>query len=147
MLTHHTHSLCILQAEGQGYASGALHPHTPIPNTLRKKNLTLQASTVYTEHFRVCDAEVSIRENTTTSRFRLTIVSQDGLTIVSQELAETLPTGLASGHNSDFRSPTYVIVIKALTNTSINALTFKVLMKVSAYVKKRLNVAGSDIPP
>ncbi|KAL2843777.1 hypothetical protein BJX68DRAFT_269953 [Aspergillus pseudodeflectus] len=79
------------------------------PTPSEKKKLTLQASTVYTEHFRVCDAEVSIRESTTTSRFRLTIVSQYGLTIVSQELAETLLIGLASGHNSDFRSPAYVV--------------------------------------
>jgi hypothetical protein len=64
----------------QGFTTWrANQPHAELPLNTR------QASTVYTEHFRVCDAEVSIRENTTTSRFRLTIVSQDGLTIVSQE--------------------------------------------------------------
>ncbi|KAL3485578.1 hypothetical protein BJX62DRAFT_242800 [Aspergillus germanicus] len=79
------------------------------PTPSEKKLWTLQASTVYTEHFQVSDAEVSILENTTTSRFRLTIVSRDGLTIISQELPDTFLDNLSSDHNTDFRSPTYVV--------------------------------------
>jgi hypothetical protein len=96
--------------------------------------ISRQASTVYTEHFQVSDAEVSILENTTTSRSRLTIVSRDGLTIISQErefpsprrpsylkhgfpfssdtnkpVPNTFPDNLSSDHNTDFKSPTYVV--------------------------------------
>jgi hypothetical protein len=95
---------------------------------------TRQASTVYTERFQVSDAEVSILENTTISRFRLTNVSRDGLTIISQErefpspirasflkhsfpfrsdtndsVPDTFLENLSSDHKTDFRSPTYVV--------------------------------------
>ncbi|KAJ0417157.1 hypothetical protein BJY00DRAFT_290029 [Aspergillus carlsbadensis] len=87
-----------------------LFTHTlQYPTPSEKKLWTIQASTVYTEHFQVSDAEVSILENTTMPCFRLTIASRDGLTIISQELPKTFLDNLSSGHNTDFRSPAYVV--------------------------------------
>ncbi|KAL2862959.1 uncharacterized protein BJX67DRAFT_385192 [Aspergillus lucknowensis] len=79
------------------------------PISVERTLWKLQAHTVYTEHFQVADAEVSILENTTTARFRLTITSRDGLTVISQELPETFLESLSSASKISFENPTFVV--------------------------------------
>lgn len=48
-------------------------------------NYTSQAYDVHTESVYIADAEISILRETKSNGFRLTIISRDGYTIVSQE--------------------------------------------------------------
>ncbi|KAI9376478.1 hypothetical protein BJX61DRAFT_367047 [Aspergillus egyptiacus] len=79
------------------------------PNRFEKNIMRLQVSAVHTEHLQITDAEVSILHNTNSNRYRLTIVSRDGFTILSQQLPETFLESLTAGQNVSFRSPTYVV--------------------------------------
>ncbi|KAL4805288.1 hypothetical protein BDV18DRAFT_140614 [Aspergillus unguis] len=80
------------------------------PTATEKKLVRIQASTVYTEHFQVADAEVCILQCADTGRFRLSIVSRDGLTVISQQLPESfLETCATEPGQCPFKSPTYVV--------------------------------------
>ncbi|KAL4882369.1 hypothetical protein BJY04DRAFT_40427 [Aspergillus karnatakaensis] len=78
------------------------------PAVTETKLVKVQASTIYTEHLQVADVEVSILQDSTNNQLRLTVVSRDGLTIISQDLPATF---LSSFHTNtpDFKSPSYVI--------------------------------------
>ncbi|EFR01478.1 hypothetical protein MGYG_04486 [Nannizzia gypsea CBS 118893] len=81
------------------------------PRTTEKKLLAIQAYDVHTETVHISDAEISILQDTESSGFRLTIISRDGHTIVSQELAEDFFDSSLPHKCFRFNSPTYIAQI------------------------------------
>ncbi|KAL2823503.1 hypothetical protein BDW59DRAFT_163282 [Aspergillus cavernicola] len=67
--------------------------------------------------------EVSILHNVNTDRFRLTIISRDGLTILGQEVPETFLSSLSSGQKTNFKSPTYVVQLDESGTRKIHKYT------------------------
>ncbi|KIW64496.1 hypothetical protein PV04_09425 [Phialophora macrospora] len=76
--------------------------------------LTLQANQVQSEIVHISDADITIVQNTNTMRFRLIIVSRNGCSILSQELAEDFLSSVnASGTRPNFASPTFLVQMES----------------------------------
>ncbi|EZF31528.1 hypothetical protein H109_00513 [Trichophyton interdigitale MR816] len=101
------------------------------PRVTESKLFAIQAYDVHTESVYIADAEISILRETKSNGFRLTIISRDGYTIVSQELAENFFDSFHSGNGFRFNFPAYIVQIDSLgqrrisrTSTGFPALGF-----------------------
>ncbi|KIX00530.1 uncharacterized protein Z518_10670 [Rhinocladiella mackenziei CBS 650.93] len=75
--------------------------------------LKLQAGPVQSEVVQISDADITIVQNTETGRFRLIIVSPNGCSILSQELAEDFVSSLSiPGRRPNFTSRTFLVQVE-----------------------------------
>ncbi|KAK2880198.1 hypothetical protein FQN49_000472 [Arthroderma sp. PD_2] len=92
------------------------------PRALERRLWTIQAYDVHTETLHIEDAEISILQNTETQRCRLTIISRDSYSIVSQELAEDFFESLSLGTGPKFNSLTYVVQFDSSGNRNVSSI-------------------------
>ncbi|KAH7152709.1 hypothetical protein EDB81DRAFT_945677 [Dactylonectria macrodidyma] len=83
--------------------------HLQYPRDEEKTVLKLQAQSVHTERMHICDADITILQNTTTLRFRLVIQSRNGYSIISQELKEDFFDKVTDQGHPDYNTLSYEV--------------------------------------
>ncbi|POR37421.1 Uncharacterized protein TPAR_02378 [Tolypocladium paradoxum] len=97
--------------------------HLEYPRADEKALIKLQAQDVHTERMHICDADITILQNTKTQRFRLVVRSKNGYSVLSQEhtpygadmfaVTKDFFQTLAAGNRPDYNTLSFEVYMDA----------------------------------